>query len=996
LALRFVALAMMPFLLVLRARGETAEAGEARIRKHLSGVGIPFIANAGQTDTAVAYYAPTFAGTVFITRDGRIVYSLPQGKVSASRDGPIGDALQNGKASISKRRSPASQGGWSLIETAVEGRAHPNGTEPASTVVSYFLGNDSARWRSGLPTFKTVCLGEVWPGIFLELKAHGRNVEKLFTVAPGVDPARIRMRLIGARRAWVSDTGALIVRTGLGDITFTPPVAYQERRGERHSIRAAYELHGREYGFRVPDYDPALPVSIDPLLQATYLGGSVDDVARAVAIHPTTGDVYVAGSTASRNFPGTVGGAQAARGGAFDHPDAFVARLNAALTTLDQATYLGGNGSDVANALAIEPSSGEVYVAGYAESDFPGTGGGAQAAYGGGNTDAFVARLNGALTALHQATYLGGNDRDFVLDLALYPTGKVYVAGYTVSTNLPGTGGGAQVTSGGDLDGFVARLNAALTTLDRATYLGGTSTDVAEALAIHPTTGDVYVAGYAASTNFPGTVGGAQAANAGYQDAFVAHLTASLATLDEATYLGGSDSDQALALAIHPTTGDVYVSGYTVSTNLPGTGGGAQIASGGNLDAFVARLNAALTTLGQSTYLGGDGVDVGTSLAIHPTTGEVYVAGSTRSTNFPGTTGGLQSEYGGGSQDAFVARLNVALTTLGQSTYLGGDGGDGVGSLAIHPTTGEMWAAGSTRSTNFPATAGGAQSTNGGAFDYADAFVARLTAKLAPPCSPNAETLCLNGSRFEVRTQWATRDGRSGAGQAVALTGDTGYFTFFSAGNVEMLVKVLNGCSFNASYWTFAGGLTDVNVTMTVTDTQTGTVRTYANLQGTPFQPIQDTSAFGCGTGTEVGLQTHGTLAEASPLPPSVSETFDAGQATACVLDATTLCLNHSRFKVQTQWFTRDGRSGAGQVVVLTEDTGAFWFFSLSNVEMVIKVLNGCDFNSRYWTFAGGLTDVNVIMTVTDTQTGSVKTYTNPQGTPFQPIQDTSAFATCP
>ena len=81
---------------------------------------------------------------------------------------------------------------------------------------------------------------------------------------------------------------------------------------------------------------------------------------------------------------------------------------------------------------------------------------------------------------------------------------------------------------------------------------------------------------------------------------------------------------------------------------------------------------------------------------------------------------------------------------------------------------------------------------------------------------------------------------------------------------------------------------------------------------------------------------------------------------------------------------------------VLTGDTGAFWFFSSNNVEMVIKVLNGSGFNSRYWTFAGGLTDVNVLLTVTDTQTGAIKTYTNPQGTPFQPIQDTSAFGTCP
>jgi Alcohol dehydrogenase GroES-like domain len=88
--------------------------------------------------------------------------------------------------------------------------------------------------------------------------------------------------------------------------------------------------------------------------------------------------------------------------------------------------------------------------------------------------------------------------------------------------------------------------------------------------------------------------------------------------------------------------------------------------------------------------------------------------------------------------------------------------------------------------------------------------------------------------------------------------------------------------------------------------------------------------------------------------------------------------------------------NGQGRGVALTPDTGYFWFFDAANVEVVIKVLNGCGSNSRYWTFAGGLTDVNVILTVTDTQTGVIKTYTNPQGTPFQPIQDTDAFATCP
>jgi len=116
----------------------------------------------------------------------------------------------------------------------------------------------------------------------------------------------------------------------------------------------------------------------------------------------------------------------------------------------------------------------------------------------------------------------------------------------------------------------------------------------------------------------------------------------------------------------------------------------------------------------------------------------------------------------------------------------------------------------------------------------------------------------------------------------------------------------------------------------------------------------------------------------------------------ACVLDATTLCLSRSRFQVRAQWFTTEGRSGPGQVIPITGDTGGFWFFNPSSLEVIVKVLNGCAFNSRYWTFAAGLTNVQVVLTVTDTQTGTVRTYSNPQGISFEPIQDTAAFAACP
>jgi streptogramin lyase len=123
---------------------------------------------------------------------------------------------------------------------------------------------------------------------------------------------------------------------------------------------------------------------------------------------------------------------------------------------------------------------------------------------------------------------------------------------------------------------------------------------------------------------------------------------------------------------------------------------------------------------------------------------------------------------------------------------------------------------------------------------------------------------------------------------------------------------------------------------------------------------------------------------------------FFQPETTDCVADAMTLCLNNGRFRVTADWRTRDGSNGQGRGVALTSDSGYFWFFEAANVELVVKVLNGCGLNSRYWTFAAGLTDVEVTLTVTDTLTGAVKTYANPQGTAFQPIQDTAAFATCP
>lgn len=141
---------------------------------------------------------------------------------------------------------------------------------------------------------------------------------------------------------------------------------------------------------------------------------------------------------------------------------------------------------------------------------------------------------------------------------------------------------------------------------------------------------------------------------------------------------------------------------------------------------------------------------------------------------------------------------------------------------------------------------------------------------------------------------------------------------------------------------------------------------------------------------------TTSAVATPTPTPPGVPPPTPTPVGGTCVPNATTLCLNGGRFRVRATFASPQGQTGTATAVSVTSDTGTFWFFTPNNREAIVKVLNGCTFNQRYWVFAAGLTNVAVTMTVTDTATASVRTYTNPQGTPFAPIQDTSAFAACP
>ncbi|OOP56041.1 MAG: hypothetical protein AYP45_11405 [Candidatus Brocadia carolinensis] len=269
------------------------------------------------------------------------------------------------------------------------------------------------------------------------------------------------------------------------------------------------------------------------------------------------------------------------------------------------------------------------------------------------------------------STYLGGTHTETGYSITLDRSGNVYVAGLTYSSDFPTTSG-AYDTSwnswNSDSDVFISKLDGGLTSLLASTYLGGSSSDVGLSLALD-TSGNVYVAGFTGSTDFPTTSGAYDTSWNGVDDVFVSKLDGGLTNLLASTYLGGSSSDGGFSLALD-TSGNIYVTGLAVSPDFPTTGGAYDTSFNGGYDAFVSKLNNGLTSLLASTFLGGSGRNHGASITLD-TSGNVYVAGFTGSTDFPTTSGAYDTSWNG-VDDVFISKLDGGLTSLLASTYLGG------------------------------------------------------------------------------------------------------------------------------------------------------------------------------------------------------------------------------------------------------------------------------------------------------------------------------------
>lgn len=640
-----------------------------------------FIENRGQLDRTVDYYLPGRDKTLYFTPTG---------------------------VTIALTADPAR---WVVKLDFVGGRAQPMGQAQTEAIVSYFRGPPQS-WLPGLPTYNQIVYPDLWPGIDLVYNLHNNQLKYHFTIQPGANPAHIQLAYRGATAVTPNNSGQLEISTPAGNFFDAAPTAHQLIDGEQQPVTATYSPvvysgDAAAYGFNLGHYNPAQPLILDPAVTvyAGFIGGSQRENGYSIAVDGS-GYAYVTGETRSTaDFPATVGPDTSHNGGPYNG-DAFIAKVAADGSGLIYAGFIGGTGEDYGYGVAVD-GSGNAYITGKTESsDFPATAGAYDTSYNGGG-DAFVAKVNAAGTALTYATYIGdvvnptnvdtGQDiavdssgNAFVLvDLSFGPyggtdtsvvklnaagsalsyveyiggsagndsgdsiavdgSGNAYITGKTESNDFPATAGAYDTSYNGGGDAFVAKVNAAGSSLVYATYIGDTvnpaNVDSGTGIAVD-SSGNAYVAVNLSFGPYGGT------------DTSVAKLNAAGSTLTYVQYIGGSaGNDSGLDVAVD-SQGRAYLVGETASTDFPVTNW-QPTSYDAPQEAFLVRIKADGSGLDYAGFLTGGGSSAA-GVAVDGS-GNAYITGTNwHGNDFPATVG--PDVTANGERDAFAIKVSAAVT----------------------------------------------------------------------------------------------------------------------------------------------------------------------------------------------------------------------------------------------------------------------------------------------------------------------------------------------
>ena len=293
---------------------------------------------------------------------------------------------------------------WVVTETfKYANKVSAKGIVPSKTKVNYYIGDNSKNWEKNLSTYQQILLQyTLYTGVDLRLKAHGKNIEKIYTIGTAGSPSSIWVDVTGSKGLKINKNGQLEILNNLGTLSLTKPVAYQMINGKRVNVSVSYVLNGSSYGFKTGAYNKNYKLIIDPLLSSTYLGGNSYDGANAIAVDKD-GNVYVAGYTGSNDFPTTTGQEfnQNTVTQTTGEWDAFVSKFSSDLSTLIDSTYIGRSLSDQANSIALDNSGNSgcnVFITGVTYSNnYPMTTGAWTVPWDTGAGDVFITKLNNNL-----------------------------------------------------------------------------------------------------------------------------------------------------------------------------------------------------------------------------------------------------------------------------------------------------------------------------------------------------------------------------------------------------------------------------------------------------------------------------------------------------------------------------------------------------------------------------------------------------------------------
>lgn len=719
-------------ILALPTASDTVQPGKKQVTSELFTAAAPpavsappvyFIENLGQVEKRFDFHLKLPRGNAFFATD-RIIYQF------------IGGA-GGGETNVEN---------LSIRLSGSDSKGSLSGDKPGKAHFNFYRGSDPREWIEGAKSYRRLLYKEVYPRIDLAVEWKDGSVKHEFYVRPGGRVEDIALHYSGIQGMRVDESGRLEMRTRSRRLVEEAPVSFQVIDGRRVAVESGYRLQeSHELGYRVGDYRSDRVLVIDPsLVYSTFLGGSQLDAGSDLVVD-TDLNTYVTGTTQSGNFPKTPGAHDRIKVG----KETFLCKLDPTGADLLFSTYFGGSGQDSGTGIAFSHIDSSPVIAGRTTSRNLPIRGGYDRNLGGGS-DLFVAKFSasGTLTA---ASYFGGGEDEFSARIAVDGSGFIFLAGITLSPDLPTTAGvvdrvfnasPSPIFSADNL--FITKFSKQVSSLRYSTFYGDWEFELGGIVADYY--GSAYVAGVAYFGRFPTTPGAYRDSPSMLYDGFLLKLAPDGREVDYATYIGDPYAWDHIWVTGLDVDGDgnAYVIGRTrMEPELIYPG-------------FISKFNSTAGNRPFRYQFSPDSPQYPFFWIVNPLgvavdgRGGVYVSIATEEASMPTTEGAFQAASNG-ADDVYLAKLRTGDGSLDYATYLGGAQSDSASGIAAD-SFGSIYLTGLTQSSDFPTTPG--------AFDlsYAgegDAFVARIRDTGA------SGRLSLNKSLHKFQVPWKSTATRS-------------------------------------------------------------------------------------------------------------------------------------------------------------------------------------------------------------------------------------------